>query len=104
MAGELNSIYIDFNKLFEVTDDHAIYPILLETIKFTISTKAAKQEYNIPIEGIYLHYKGLPGQITGLENPFESNSAHKVLNDGQLIIIKNNKHYNILGYEITEKY
>ena len=104
VAGELNSIYIDFNKLFEVTDDHAIYPILLETIKFTISTKAAKQEYNIPIEGIYLHYKGLPGQITGLENPIESNSAHKVLNDGQLIIIKNNKHYNILGYEITEKY
>ena len=105
VAGEATSIYIDFNELFGVKDDHAIYPILLKTIKFSINAKAAQQEYNIPIEGIYLHYKGLPGETTGVDNILQTGSAEKVLNnDGQLIIIKNNKTYNILGYEITEKY
>jgi hypothetical protein len=36
------SIYVDFNSLFDVNNDHAIYPITLETIKFTINTKAKK--------------------------------------------------------------
>ena len=103
-ADEPTSAYIDFNQLFEVNDDHAIYPISLETIKFTINTKADKQEYNIPIEGIYLHYKGLPSQTTDIDNLLQSETAEKVLNNGQLIIIKNNKTYNILGHEITKKY
>ena len=66
-------------QLFEVNDDHAIYPISLETIKFTINTKADKQEYNIPIEGIYLHYKGLPSQTTDIDNLLQSETAEKVL-------------------------
>ena len=103
-ADEQTSAYIDFNQLFEVNDDHAIYPISLETIKFTINTKADQQEYNIPIEGIYLHYKGLPSQTTDIDNLLQSETAEKVLNNGQLFIIKNNKIYNILGHEITEKY
>ena len=103
-ADEPTSAYIDFNQLFEVNDDHAIYPISLETIKFTINTKADKQEYNIPIEGIYLHYKGLPSQTTDIDNLLQSETAEKVLHNGQLIIIKNNKTYNILGHEITKKY
>ena len=98
------SIYVDFNSLFDVNNDHAIYPITLETIKFTINTKAKKQEYCIPIEGIYLHYKGIPEQTTNVENITQQESIHKILRNGQLIIIKNNKIYNILGHEITEKY
>ena len=104
LANEVNNILIDFNELFNVTDDHAIYPITLKTIKFTLNTKAAKQEYHIPIEGIYLHYKGLPSTATNVENLVHHESAQKVLNNGQIIIIKNNKTYNILGYEISEKY
>ncbi len=99
-----SSIYVDFNSLFDVNNDHAIYPITLETIKFTINTKAQKQEYRIPIEGIYLHYKGIPEQTTNVENIIQQESIHKILRNGQLIIIKNNKIYNILGHEITEKY
>ena len=98
------SIYVDFNSLFDVNNDHAIYPITLETIKFTINTKAKKQEYRIPIEGIYLHYKGIPEQTTNVENIIQQESMQKILHNGQLIIIKNNKIYNILGHEITEKY
>ena len=98
------SIYVDFNSLFDVNNDHAIYPITLGTIKFTINTKAKKQEYRIPIEGIYLHYKGIPEQTTNVENIIQQESMQKILHNGQLIIIKNNKIYNILGHEITEKH
>ncbi len=101
---ELNSVYVDFNTLFDVENDHAIYPITLETIKFSINSKAEKQEYRIPIEGIYLHYAGLPDQPSHVENILQEETANKVLHNGQLIIIKNNKTYNILGHEITENY
>ena len=104
VANEVNSIFIDFNELFEVTDDHAIYPIELKTIKFTLNTKATKQEYRIPIEGIYLHYKGLPTQTTHLDYLLQPEEVEKVLHNGQLLIIKNNKTFNILGHEIIEKH
>ena len=104
VADELNSVYVDFNTLFDVENDHAIYPITLETIKFSINSKAEKQEYRIPIEGIYLHYAGLPNQPSHVENILQEETANKVLHNGQLIIIKNNKTYNILGHEITENY
>lgn len=104
VANEVNSIFIDFNELFDVTDDHAIYPIALKTIKFTLNSKATKQEYRIPIEGIYLHYKGLPTQTTHLDHLLQPEEAEKVLHNGQLLIIKNNKTFNILGHEIIEKH
>ena len=104
IPNEATCVFIDFNELFGVTDDHAIYPITLKSIKFTISTKATKQEYRIPIEGIYLHYNGITSQPTNIENFMQADTAQKILHNGQLIIIKNNKIYNILGHEITEKY
>jgi len=104
VPNELNHIHIDFNELFGVADDHAIYPITLKTIKITPKTKATQQEYRMPIEGIYLHYKGLPTQGTHVDNLLQTETADKLLHNGQLIIIKNNKTYNILGHEITEKY
>ena len=104
VADEKTNIYVDFNELFGVKDDHAIYPITLKSIKFTINSSATKQEYRIPIEGIYLHYKGISGETTNTEDIKHSTSAQKILQNGQLIIINNNKIYNILGHEITEKY
>ena len=104
VADEKTNIYVDFNELFGVKDDHAIYPLTLKSIKFTINSSATKQEYRIPIEGIYLHYKGISGETTNTEDIKHSTSAQKMLQNGQLIIINNNKIYNILGHEITEKY
>ena len=100
------SINIDLDSLFEVTNDIAIYPIKLKHISFSLNKKADKKEYNIPFEGIYLHYSekvetGIESIITPSQ---QGNSAQKMLHNGQLIIIKNNKIYNILGHEITEKY
>ena len=100
------SINIDLDSLFDVKDDIAIYPIKLKNISFSLNKDAEKKEYNIPFEGIYLHYSekvetGIESIITPSQ---EGDSAYKMLQDGQLIIIKNNKIYNILGHEITEKY
>lgn len=105
VADEKTNVYVDFDELFGVKGDHAIYPISLKTIKFTINSSATKQEYRIPIEGIYLHYKGISGETTNTKDIKHTTSAQKMLRNGQLIIINNNnKIYNILGHEITEKY
>ena len=100
------SINIDLDSLFNVKNDLAIYPIRLKNISFSLNKDAAKQEYNIPLEGIYLHYGDRVStkveEITG--STHETHRASKMLLNGQLIIIKNNKFYNILGHEITEKY
>ena len=103
--GVTNSIYIDFDQLFEVEKDMGIYPITLKQIKFSLNSNAAKGEYRIPIEGIYLHYDGDRIE-TDIKNTLTDSiyNISKKLHNGQLIIIKNNKIYNILGHEITEKY
>lgn len=100
------SLKIDIDSLFNVKNDVAIYPIKLEHISFALNKKAEKKEYNIPFEGIYLHYSD--NASTGFEftpdTSYQNKSIEKILHNGQLIIIKNNKIYNILGHEITEKY
>lgn len=100
------NISIDLDSLFEVSNDIAIYPIKLKHISFSLNKKANKQEYNIPFEGIYLHYEDKTStDIEDVQTTLSLESqAHKILLDGQLIIINNNKIYNILGHEITEKY
>ena len=101
---ELLKIQIKLDELFGVNNDIAIYPVLLEFITLRFNTKATKQEYSIPIDGIYLYYNNLPEESTQLEDILTIHPVQKVLHNGQLIIIKNNKIYNILGHEITEKY
>jgi exopolysaccharide biosynthesis protein len=100
------SINIDLDSLFEVSDDIAIYPIKLKNISFSLNKKAEKKEYNIPFEGIYLYYDSkVSTDIENTQTPqSQEHQVHKMLYNGQLLIIKNNKIYNILGHEITEKY
>ena len=90
-ADELLKIQIDLEKLFGVQNDIAIYPVLLEFITFRFNTKATYQEYRIPVEGIYLYYDNIPEDPTVVENVSINNTAEKILLNGQLIIIKNNK-------------
>ena len=100
------NLQIDLDSIFGVNNDIAIYPVQLKSINFSLNTKAAKQEYKIPFEGIYLYYA--PEVTDDIEDIPTSQSptqkTQKLLHNGQLIIIKNNKTYNILGHEITKKY
>ena len=100
------NLQIDLDSIFGVNNDIAIYPVQLKSINFSLNTKAAKQEYKIPFEGIYLYYT--PEVTDDIEDIPTSQSptqkTQKLLHNGQLIIIKNNKIYNILGHEITKKY
>ena len=104
-AGTMNSIYINIDSLLGVNNDPIIYPIKLDFIKFTLNTKAEKQEYHMPIEGIYLHYSDDNAETDVTTTPIpQISNTQKILYNGQLFIINNNKIYNILGHEITEKY
>ena len=106
-ADQLLKMQIDLDSIFGVSNDIAIYPIQLNTVVFTLNAKANKQEYRIPFEGIYLYYgQQITSKIEDIfsPSPESSNGVRKMLYNGQLIIIKNNKIYNILGHEITEKY
>lgn len=96
---------IDLDSLFGVENDISIYPILLDFITLYFNTNADKRDYHIPIEGIYLYYeKAIGTYLEDVVVPEASSDIKKLLHNGQLIIIKNNKLYNILGHEITEKY
>ncbi len=99
------STKINLDSLFKVSNDMAVYPIRLKNISFTLNNKAEKKEYAIPFEGIYLHYNDIEtGDGVETITLEDKQTAQKLIHNGQLIIIKNNKIYNILGHEITEKY
>lgn len=96
---------INLDSLFGVSNDMSIYPVELQDIILTFNSKAEKQEYTIPFGGIYLHYgEQITTAIDHVSHPTDDNAAQKQLHNGQLIIINNNKTYNILGHEITKKY
>ena len=104
-ADQALKIQIDIDSVFGVNNDIAIYPVQLHTISFTLNTKAKKQEYHIPFEGIYLHYgEQIASKLEDAPTSKSVSDTQKLLYNGQLIIINNNKIYNILGHEITEKY
>ena len=104
-ADQALKIQIDIDSVFGVNNDIAIYPVQLHTISFTLNTKANKQEYHIPFEGIYLHYgEQIASKLEDAPTSKSVSDTQKLLYNGQLIIINNNKIYNILGHEITEKY
>ena len=104
-ADQALKIQIDIDSVFGVNNDIAIYPVQLHTISFTLNAKANKQEYHIPFEGIYLHYgEQIASKLEDAPTSKSVSDTQKLLYNGQLIIINNNKIYNILGHEITEKY
>lgn len=93
-------IHIPLDSLFGVKNDIAIYPVTIEFITLYFNTNADKQEYNIPIDGIYLTYNN--GATTGIDNTpaNEKNPAHKAykfIQDGQVYIMRQGTIYNILG-------
>lgn len=97
-----NSIIVDIHKLFESNGDMAIYPVQLKFITLALNVNATKQEYRIPFDGIYLYYDTAPSTgIANVQTEKTATKVHKVIIDGQLLIINNGHIYNLLGHEIT---
>ena len=96
-----NALRVDFDEVFGVQDDIIIYPVTLEFITFALNTKAEKQEYRIPFDGIYLIYSDQDTAIDALPALDNGDAARKMFWNGQLVIIKNGHIYNLLGHEIT---
>lgn len=99
--GEENALRIDFDSVFGVENDIIIYPVTLDFITFAFNAKAAKKEYRIPFEGIWLLYGTQETGIGSLPAPQAGETARKLLMDGQLVILKDGRIYNILGHELT---
>lgn len=96
-----NSIVIDLDSLFGTSNDMAIYPVRLEFITLSFSTSAEKREYNIPFDGIWLHYAPVTTDIDKVFTQQETNNttARKVLIDGQIYILRNQHIYTLTGNE-----
>lgn len=79
-------------------DDAAIYPLHCQSLNLKPLASNTAGEYDIILSGIELLYGDEP--TIDMTQTVQSNTANKVLKDGQIIIIKNGKKYTILGQEI----
>lgn len=73
--------------------DQAIFPVWFDYLRFPISTTTTAGDHYINLEGIRLIYD-LP--VTALDEPVVP-SARKIIEDGQLFILKDGRKYNALG-------
>jgi len=79
-----------------------IYPLYLESLKCGMKDPTKNKAYTLTIKDIILCYRDW-AEFTGLESlsaslPY-SLSAQKIMVNGQLYILKNNKIYTIHGNE-----
>ena len=97
------TINIPLDSLFGVHNDLAIYPVTVKFITLAFNTKAEKKQYNIPVQGIYLTYKGSPSTDikTADRDNTESSKTVKFVQNGQLYVIRNGQIYNILGTKVN---
>lgn len=97
------TINIPLDSLFGVSNDLAIYPVTVKFITLAFNTKAEKKQYNIPVPGIYLTYKGSPSTDikTADRDNTKSSKTVKFVQNGQLYVIRNGQIYNILGTQVN---
>lgn len=86
----------------EFSSDMAIYPLWLEYIKFWLDTQTTAADHYLQFGGVHLicneaQESSLDGSAT-LERDLSETS--KLLKDGQVLIIRNGKTYNVLGQSL----
>ena len=90
------------DKLFE-TVDQSIYPIRLESAKFTLKDPKKNTNYSLTIKDIILCYRDW-AELTALpdilNSPFSILHSQKLMVGGQVYIIKNNHIYDVHGHEM----
>lgn len=97
-AGEPFEIVIPVEEKFG--SDVAIYPLHFELIKMTFSSSTEKGERYITLPGIYQVYGKKGGVDTGVENITSSAEPTKFVENGQLVIRRNNQVYTVLGTQL----
>ncbi|MCQ2334904.1 MAG: phosphodiester glycosidase family protein [Paludibacteraceae bacterium] len=79
-------------------DDHAIYPLRLAFIKFWLDTKTTLGARYMQFGGVHLIYDDFMEETA--VNYVESFSIQKILENGQVIILRNGARYNTLGQRV----
>ena len=78
--------------------DIAVFPINFSGIRIQIDATADEGQYEMVFKQLRAVYSEVDTQVEDIRN--KDNTVRKVILDGSIYIIKDNKTYNILGYEI----
>ncbi len=79
------SIFFDLDSILEVDNDIAIYPVMWDYMTFYYNLKAEKKEYEMLVDGIYLHYGDISVGIDNVTLPSFNVYPNPVV-DGMLTI------------------
>lgn len=90
-------IHIPVNEF--LGSDIAIFPLGLSSIEIQVDATADAGKYEMLFKQLKAIYTDEQTSVDNLASDKHDN-ARKIMIDGQLYIIKDNKHYNILGNEI----
>lgn len=97
------SIIINLDSVFNVSNDFSIYPISLTYMAFALDATGEKAEHHLVLDGLYLHYGDDPRIETGVDNVADTNEKQvikKVMKAGEMYIEKGNELYTITGQKI----
>lgn len=81
------------------TTDIAIWPFRITKIIFTLTDVTVKVPYELKLHSLLLHY-GRYTVISSLDDFTTDNPAQKFIRDGQMIIMKEGRTYDLLGREV----
>ncbi len=75
------SLRFNIDSILGVNNDIAIYPVTWDYLTFYYNLKAEKQEYEMLVEGIYLHYGEITLAVDGVTMPSFTIYPNPVVND-----------------------
>ena len=94
VVGKENVLEINVKEVFG--EDVAIFPLLFKALKFIPTTGTENGEHYITLPGIIEVFSD-DSTNTGVENTISSSESTKFVENGQLLIKRNNQIYTILG-------
>ena len=95
-----NNIIIPVRETFG--DDPAIYPLWLDYINFSVDTKTTTGAHQIVLSPIELIYNEYPAPESAIQNAAAVTHARKIMENGQLLIVRDGVRYTVLGTSATE--
>lgn len=99
-AGELTRYHWHMSQFGANTEDLAIYPFCLQKFTFTLTDVNTKTPYAIKLHSLTLHYSHYASEGTSISTPEADKPSRKVFHNGQIIILREGRKYDLLGREI----